>query len=108
MAPILAIAVPTIELITASLLAIPKFRKIGLYASLNLMTMFTAYIIAILTISDHIPCACGGVLSKMGWTEHLIFNIIFTILPIIAIVLSSNNEIESIPNSSLMPKKTIY
>ena len=63
-----------LEVCVAILLVIPKVRKAGLYASFGLMTAFTAYIYLILHHSDSVPCSCGGILEKMGWQEHLIFN----------------------------------
>ena len=81
--------IPIIEIIIALLLAIPKYRLPGLYGSFALMTMFTAYIIAILNFSTKIPCSCGGVLELLGWKEHLVFNIVFVILAGIGIWLQS-------------------
>lgn len=76
----LAWAMPILEIVIAVALAISRLRMIGLYASFSLMVMFTAYIVAILNFSFYIPCACGGVLEKLGWTEHLIFNAAFVLL----------------------------
>lgn len=81
--------IPTIELIICGLLVAPRFRFVGMLASFSLMVMFTAYIIAILQYGEHIPCSCGGVLSSMGWEEHLMFNIGFVVLASIGIVLSA-------------------
>ncbi|MCX2680979.1 hypothetical protein OOZ15_13580 [Galbibacter sp. EGI 63066] len=72
--------IPAVEIIVSGLLAWPRSRLVGLYASFTLMVMFTGYIIAILGFSDNIPCSCGGVLEKLGWTEHLVFNIGFVLL----------------------------
>src|SRR3970040_1025074 len=44
------------------------------------MVMFTAYIFIILNYSPFVPCSCGGILEKMGWKEHFIFNFVFIIL----------------------------
>ncbi len=49
----------------------------ALYLSVGLMTVFTTYIILILNFSSFIPCSCGGILEKLGWTKHLIFNLFF-------------------------------
>ena len=49
----------------------------ALYLSVGLMTVFTTYIILILNFSSFIPCSCGGILEKLGWNEHLIFNLFF-------------------------------
>lgn len=84
----LAVLVPAIELIVSGFLAMNRYRLLGLYASFSLMTMFTLYIIAILQFSEHIPCACGGVLEVLGWKGHLIFNIAFVILSIVGILLT--------------------
>lgn len=53
---------------------------IGLFAAFSIMVMFTAYIYIILNYSSFIPCSCGGILEKLGWKEHLFFNLIFIML----------------------------
>jgi hypothetical protein len=68
----------------------PKDRLIALYGSLYLMIGFSVYIYLILNYSDFIPCSCGGILEKLGWTEHLIFNISCVILLLISIYLLEN------------------
>lgn len=73
-------AVPIIELLIVVLLLFPRFRFFGLFAALSLMVMFTAYIFIILNYSSFVPCSCGGILEKLGWTEHLIFNVLFIVL----------------------------
>ncbi len=72
-----AAGVPAIEIAISIMLAIPRWRLPGLYLGFGLMTMFTAYIYIILNHTSFIPCSCGGILEKMGWTEHLIFNLAF-------------------------------
>jgi uncharacterized membrane protein YphA (DoxX/SURF4 family) len=79
--------IPSIEILIAISLSLPKTRIWGLYASLALMVMFTAYIVAILNFSYYIPCSCGGILERLGWEEHLAFNIIFVLHAISGIVL---------------------
>ena len=86
-AGILAILVPVFEIVISLTLMIDRFRLIGLYASFSLMTMFTAYIFVILQFSDYIPCSCGGILQNMNWRQHLVFDIIFVLLSMIAILL---------------------
>ncbi|WP_035663513.1 DoxX family protein [Flavobacterium sp. ACAM 123] len=77
--------VPIVELVIALLLLVPRFRLVGLFAAFSLLVMFTTYIIIILNFSSFIPCSCGGILEKMGWTEHLLFNIGFLVLALIGI-----------------------
>lgn len=68
-------AVIAVELIISLMLSVKKWRLLGLYCSFGLMTAFTAYIYLILNYSDFVPCSCGGILEKLGWKEHLIFNV---------------------------------
>lgn len=81
-----------IELIIAVLLSIPKLRYFALWGAVALMSMFTSYIVIILHFSYFVPCSCGGILEKLGWTEHLIFNVVFVVLAIVAILLQAMNN----------------
>jgi hypothetical protein len=82
-------SLPSSEILVSLVLVNKKFRLLGLYASLFLMTMFTAYIYAMLHFSFYIPCSCGGIISKMDWTQHLWFNTFFVILSIVGILLET-------------------
>ena len=88
----IAWGVPVIEILIAGLFLFPKFILTALYASFSLMTIFTAYIILVLKFSDLIPCSCGGVISAMGWKEHIIFNCAFIALALIGILLIEKNK----------------
>lgn len=79
-ADIVAWFIPAIEILISFSLLIPRLQLIALYASFTLMFMFTAYIAFILTFSPYVPCSCGGILNNLGWTEHLIFNGVFTLM----------------------------
>ena len=94
-----ALIVPALEIIIAIVLAIPRWRWIGLYAAYSLMLMFTSYIVAILKFSDYIPCSCGGVLQNMSWDTHLVFNTAFVLLALVGIMLCD------VPNSFVAIKK---
>jgi uncharacterized membrane protein YphA (DoxX/SURF4 family) len=80
-----AITVPAIEIMAATLLIFPTTRLTGFWLSLIIMTLFTIYIIAILTIASYVPCSCGGVLEQLSWTQHLILNIGFILLAVLGI-----------------------
>jgi hypothetical protein len=82
----------TIELLVALLLVLPKIQYIGLMCSYALMSLFTAYIIAILNYASFIPCSCGGILEDLTWKEHLVFNIVFMALSGIALILAAKNK----------------
>lgn len=86
-AQILVWMVPSLEIIISIMLLIERTRMAGLFAALGLMCLFTAYIYAILNYSDSIPCSCGGVLQKMTWDQHLIFNAAFVLFGIVGIIL---------------------
>src|SRR5690606_34972825 len=73
------------EILIAILLTIPKYRIPALYVAFTLMVMFTAYIYIILNYSDFVPCSCGGVLEKLSWTQHFIFNLFFIVLAAVAV-----------------------
>lgn len=84
----IAVAVIVLELFIALLLSVPKTRVIGLYMSFTLMMLFSIYIFLILNYSPFVPCSCGGILENMGWKEHLVFNLAFTLLAIIGLYFS--------------------
>jgi uncharacterized membrane protein YphA (DoxX/SURF4 family) len=84
--------VPSIELIIAVLLLIPKWRVIVLFAACSLMMMFTTYIFIILNYSSFVPCSCGGILEKMGWREHLFFNGCFVLLAVLGLLIEKEQN----------------
>ncbi len=79
-------AVIIIELIISLGLCLQKTRKISLYAAYSLMVLFAGYIVIILNFSPFVPCSCGGILEKLNWNQHLLFNIAFCVLGIVAIL----------------------
>lgn len=89
---VVSYAVIIVELLIAVLLAIPKSRYFALIASFGLMLMFTVYIVVILSYSSFVPCSCGGILDDLDWNEHLVFNIAFTLLALIASLILAINK----------------
>ena len=98
-----AIGVPVIELIIALGLLLPSWRITSLFAALCLMTAFTVYIFIILNFSSFVPCSCGGILEKLGWTEHLIFNLVFVVLAIVGLILSENHANDWLSSKKPLP-----
>ncbi|HUW93659.1 MAG TPA: MauE/DoxX family redox-associated membrane protein [Bacteroidales bacterium] len=80
------------ELLLVLLLCFKTTRLTGLYASFFLMIAFTVYIYLILNYSDFIPCSCGGIIEKLGWTEHMLFNIAFALLALVAVALTEKEK----------------
>jgi putative oxidoreductase len=97
LAPILGWMVPTIELLIVVFLTIgffyPGFKKIGVYATVILLTTFEIYIITMLLSGSQLPCTCGGIISQMGWKQHLFFNAFFIIGGIIEMKYSKKNNV---------------
>ncbi len=79
--------IPIIEILIAGLFLFPKYVLTALYASFSLMSLFTVYIFIVLIFGDNIPCSCGGVISTMGWREHILFNCVFILFSLIGILL---------------------
>ncbi|MNK92879.1 Methylamine utilization protein MauE [compost metagenome] len=88
-AAVLVWLVPVVEIVIAIMLAFKKTMLPGMFAAFGLMAMFSVYILMILYSGERIPCSCGGLLEKMSWQQHLVFNIVFVVLGIVGIVLQS-------------------
>lgn len=89
-AGVLTWLVPSAEFYTVILLLVPAWRKSGLAMSILLMSVFTVYIAIMLIYFEKLPCSCGGVLERMTWTEHLVFNLAFTVLSWVAFRIHKN------------------
>lgn len=88
-AGIISIVIPASELLISALLLLGKTkgRKWGLYGAFLLMLMFTAYVAWVLNFTYDRPCTCGGIIRNLSWKNHMLFNIVFTILALIGIYL---------------------
>lgn len=73
-------AIPISEVLTGILLIIAVTRKMGLYASLAMMSVFTIYLSYMVLSGSKLPCHCGGVISSMTWQQHIWFNLAFVFL----------------------------
>lgn len=91
-AAVLVWLVPAVEIALCVLLIVPRWRRAGLAGSFILLTVFTIYIIAVLTFRDHPPCNCGGVISAMSWTQHIFFNLFFMAIAAVGYRLTRNNH----------------
>jgi uncharacterized membrane protein YphA (DoxX/SURF4 family) len=83
LAPLLGIAVPVAELVLVCLLFSEGFRKTGLWLSFFLLLAFTVYISLMLLSGLRLPCTCGGLISKLGWRQHLFFNAFFMLISLL-------------------------
>lgn len=91
-AGVLAWLVPALELLITGMLTFLATRLTGLYSSFLLLLIFTIYIAAMLFFQENLPCSCGGVLEQLSWTQHLFFNLFFTGISVMGIVLLKKNR----------------
>lgn len=89
---LVAFSIPTAEILVSLLLLFPQSRKTGLVASLFLMTAFTIYLIYMKITMENLPCHCGGVISRLNWTQHIWFNLLFTLMAIAGISLQRKHQ----------------
>ncbi|MDQ8141478.1 MauE/DoxX family redox-associated membrane protein [Chryseobacterium sp. CFS15] len=78
-----------VELVICGLLIFERSRLLGLYASFTLMVLFTFYIYIILHYSEFVPCSCGGILEKMDWNTHMVFNIVCVIIAGVVLIVKT-------------------
>jgi hypothetical protein len=77
--PFLIWFLPSLEIGIVVALFFEKTRGAGFLASGLLMSLFTIYTAAVLLhFFPRTPCSCGGVIKKLSWREHLVFNIFYT------------------------------
>jgi len=82
----LFILLPGVEILTSVLLVIRKTRLPGLFLSALMLIAFTVYVLLVLTgYFTKVPCSCGGVLKSLSWKNHLIFNMVFLAINLIAL-----------------------
>jgi hypothetical protein len=98
-AGIMAVLIPAGEILVALLLFLPATRKQGMLASLALMLVFTAYLTYMLLFVPRLPCSCGGVISRLSWQQHLVFNIALTMLAMLGIRLQASTSHRHVSSS---------
>lgn len=82
-------SVPVTELLLVALLISRRWRVPGLLFSCLLLVLFTLYILLVMSNAfGRIPCSCGGIISKLSWGQHLIFNLVFLILALAGFIMS--------------------
>ena len=95
--PFLVWTVPSLEIAISVVLIFERTRMVGFIASLALMTLFTIYTGAILLhFFEYVPCSCGGVIRKLTWPQHLVFNLFFVTLSVMGIILQRRSSFKSI------------
>lgn len=76
--PVLAIAVPGIELVLAGLLFIPKARNFAFWGATILLLLFSLYVaLVLLNAFKRTPCGCAFGFEHLSWPAHLLLNLCF-------------------------------
>ena len=97
MTPYLVWGIPIIEVLIAVALIFEKTRVPALYASFVLMTAFTIYTVAVLLHAfKYVPCSCGGVIKKLTWPQHLVFNLFFVVISLLGVWLKKRDPVEAV------------
>jgi hypothetical protein len=80
------------EFFIAGLLFLPVTRRLGFLFASVLMAVFTGYVIYLLVAVQNLPCPCGGLLEKLTWPQHLVFNSSLTCLSFIGWYFSKEHK----------------
>ncbi|NML56773.1 MauE/DoxX family redox-associated membrane protein [Chryseobacterium cheonjiense] len=89
-ATIVSYGILAAELVVSTVLIFETTRRAGLYISFTLMVLFSLYIYIILNYSNFVPCSCGGILEKMSWRTHLVFNLLTVALSAAALLIQAS------------------
>lgn len=79
------------EFLIVILLAFPGTRKTGFFLSFFVMAMFSLYLSTLYFFFTNIPCSCGGILGKMPYPVHIVFNICFMVISGAGVLLSNKS-----------------
>lgn len=70
----LAVLIPIFEVAAVLLLVVPVTRKIGLWCTVFIMGISTAYTAWVMFNGRELPCVCAGLFPKLAWKEQLLAN----------------------------------
>jgi hypothetical protein len=87
--------IPLVEIITACFLLVPATILYGLYSSAILLFGFTVFLVVMLAFDKNLPCSCGGVISRLSWKQHIVFNLFFLALAVTGIFLRRKKRLNT-------------
>lgn len=87
---IISYTVPISELFVVGLLVLKP--RLGLYGSLILLCSFTTYLVLLNRHTNYSGCSCGGIFNNLTYTTHLVINVAFIILNVLAILMTSTEN----------------
>jgi uncharacterized membrane protein YphA (DoxX/SURF4 family) len=95
--PFLVWFIPCTEIVLSMLLIFESTRLLGLYGSVMLMGLFTAYAMLILLhFFPRVPCSCGGIIKRLTWRQHLALNLVFLSLSLSGVIIQRRKYFNSI------------
>ena len=101
--PVLVWVIPCTEIAISVSLIFERTRLLGLYGALVVMGLFTIYTgIILMHFFPYVPCSCGGVIKRLTWTQHLILNLFFVAISIVAVIFQTRKRF----NQIFITKKT--
>jgi uncharacterized membrane protein YphA (DoxX/SURF4 family) len=89
---VLAWCLPLAELGITLLLFLPKYLRFGLYAAIMLLLVFTVFLIVMLSFNKDLSCSCGGIIVKLSWKQHIVFNGFFVFIAVTGIYLINRKK----------------
>jgi hypothetical protein len=104
LADIIAPVTISAELLVSVMLAHMKYRLVGLYSALSLLSMFTMYIVLLIKFGYGVPCSCGGLLQSLSWNGHLVVNGAAILIILLGIVWHCSIHQEAIKTRNLKSK----
>jgi hypothetical protein len=91
--------IPGTEILVVILLVFASTKRFGFYGGFFLLSLFTVYLIALVSAFSNLPCSCGGILGGMSYPAHIAFNIVFTLVALAGIYTSDAEVHSSVEHS---------
>lgn len=90
--PILMLFLPSFEILISIMIFYFYKKNIGLFLSFFLLLLYTFYLIALNEFSFSSICSNGGLFNVIDYSRHLLINLFFLTLNLIALYLNRNDS----------------
>lgn len=90
--PILMFFLPSFEILISIMIFYFYKKNIGLFLSFFLLLLYTFYLIALNEFSFSSVCSNGGLFNVIDYSRHLLINLFFLTLNLIALYLNRNDS----------------
>lgn len=82
-----------VQIVISVMLLLPKWKALGLHATLILLVIFTSCLIIMLCYTKVLPCSCAGIAASLSWKAQMWLNILLIALAGLGIL--STHQIKS-------------